>query len=288
MRFLDTKNDHILRKNKDVSPTRGPVSPLSVYYQNVGGLRSKLIELRLALSNCKYDIIVFTETWLNESIPSSYFSDERYVIFRWDRKNSPFNRGGGVLIACRSTLGPAKMEPVDHAIEQVWVRLTRTNPTIVLGAIYLPSVGVCNVTTNDVLSKSIHDITCLTTKNDMIFVMGNFNQRCISWTGPRTFSDKDSNATFDYYEPIREPTGSLHFVNAIDSNKLLQLSSIKNPNERQLDLVFGNIPAAKACSEVQKSEAPIMKVDPHHPALQMSISVHPTGIFNLSKSHADS
>ena len=35
---------------------------LSIYYQNVRGLRTKTSELKLGLSNCEYDVVILTET----------------------------------------------------------------------------------------------------------------------------------------------------------------------------------------------------------------------------------
>lgn len=43
-------------------------SELSVYYQNVGGLRTKLQNLHKAVNSCSYDVILLTETWLNSDI----------------------------------------------------------------------------------------------------------------------------------------------------------------------------------------------------------------------------
>lgn len=43
---------------------------LTVYYQNVRGIRTKTNELFLKLSACEYDIIVLTETWLRPDVPA--------------------------------------------------------------------------------------------------------------------------------------------------------------------------------------------------------------------------
>lgn len=44
-----------------------------VYYQNVRGLRTKLIDLRMAqsVSSVIYDVIIVVETWLNDGIADS-------------------------------------------------------------------------------------------------------------------------------------------------------------------------------------------------------------------------
>lgn len=49
------------------------------------GLRGKLIDLRQALLTVSYDVIIFTETWLNSSFHSSELGFLNYNIFRSDR-----------------------------------------------------------------------------------------------------------------------------------------------------------------------------------------------------------
>ena len=77
-----------------------------MYYQNVRGLRKKLNDLRLVLSETEYKIVILTETWLNNNINNELFNDDRYSIYRCDRTttNNTFSIGGGVLIACSRSL----------------------------------------------------------------------------------------------------------------------------------------------------------------------------------------
>ncbi|KAL4709283.1 hypothetical protein ACJJTC_013343 [Scirpophaga incertulas] len=73
-----------------------------LYYQNTRGLRTKTNQLYTNVLNCSYDIIVFTETWLNCGIRDSELFDSRYDLYRRDRitsENGSNLDGGGVLIA---------------------------------------------------------------------------------------------------------------------------------------------------------------------------------------------
>lgn len=67
------------------------------------GLRTKLFDLRCAIvsSTVPYDIILLTETWLNDNIADSELGFFNYNVFRMDRNvnNSVSSRGGSVLIA---------------------------------------------------------------------------------------------------------------------------------------------------------------------------------------------
>lgn len=51
-----------------------------IYYQNVRGLRSKTLTFYRNLSLVSYDIIILTETWLNDSVFDSELFDSRYVV----------------------------------------------------------------------------------------------------------------------------------------------------------------------------------------------------------------
>lgn len=59
---------------------------LSIYYQNCRGLNTKLNNIYMSILQHNYDIIVLTETWLQERIADSCFIDTRYRVFRCDRQ----------------------------------------------------------------------------------------------------------------------------------------------------------------------------------------------------------
>ncbi|KAL4705380.1 hypothetical protein ACJJTC_016573 [Scirpophaga incertulas] len=93
---------------------------LTILYQNVRGLRTKTTEFynNLLLSN--HDIILVTETWLNDGILDSELSDNRYEIFRRDRGSN----GGGVMVMCsRGLSARARIEWQRDQVECVWVTI---------------------------------------------------------------------------------------------------------------------------------------------------------------------
>ncbi|XP_038116906.1 uncharacterized protein LOC119769079 [Culex quinquefasciatus] len=51
-----------------------PPRNLTIYYQNIRGMRTKTEKLRLALMSSDYDVVVLTETWLHGNILDSEFS----------------------------------------------------------------------------------------------------------------------------------------------------------------------------------------------------------------------
>lgn len=70
-------------------------SNFCAYYQNVRGIKSKLTKLYV---DSHTDVLMFTETWLNESINGYEILCSDYKIFRCDRSKFTSNKkeGGGV------------------------------------------------------------------------------------------------------------------------------------------------------------------------------------------------
>lgn len=58
---------------------------ISVYYQNVRGLRTKTSDFRYEVSTNNFDLIALTETWLHDGINSSEVFTNDYNVFRHDR-----------------------------------------------------------------------------------------------------------------------------------------------------------------------------------------------------------
>lgn len=64
------------------------LTSINAYYQNVRGLKTKLINIKNNISICEYDIIFLTETWLNDSVSDGELCDpNKYCVYRRDRAN---------------------------------------------------------------------------------------------------------------------------------------------------------------------------------------------------------
>ncbi|CAH2084841.1 unnamed protein product [Euphydryas editha] len=58
---------------------------VNIYYQNVRGLRTKTEDILTNVLINSYNVIVFTETWLNSNVTNSEFIDKRYTVYRRDQ-----------------------------------------------------------------------------------------------------------------------------------------------------------------------------------------------------------
>ena len=230
-----------------------------------------------------YDVIVLTETWLNEDfLTSEIFDCNFYNVFRKDRctKTTGLKRGGGVLIAIRSNISVNSYAlTVNTAIDsdQVIVKLKLHNSELFVIASYIPpksSTEAYNVHLNNAqllienLSPTQH-----------VLLVGDFNLGSIIWNNARanTFTaDTDSE---------------LLLLEFISQNNLCQVNNILNDNNRLLDLVFiSEYLTYKICNPFDN----IFNKSFHHSPILIELdiihfekTVHDTDVYTFDFKKAD-
>lgn len=108
---------------------------ISVYYQNVRGLRTKSNNFYINTLANNFDIIMLTETWLTESIYSSELFTDHYNIFRKVRN---YKRGGGALIAIRNDLVVTEIEMNNLNFEALAVKTLICSKIYYFVNVYFP------------------------------------------------------------------------------------------------------------------------------------------------------
>jgi hypothetical protein len=100
-------------------------SELSIYYQNVRSLVSKIDKLISTINTNFFDIIAFSETWLSNNLSNSEINFNNYIIYRCDRSllNSNCIIGDEVLIAVNYNLKSKKLHISIDSVEHVFVQL---------------------------------------------------------------------------------------------------------------------------------------------------------------------
>ncbi|GBM57525.1 hypothetical protein AVEN_97641-1 [Araneus ventricosus] len=98
---------------------------LSLFYQNVRGLRTKTSDFYSSVASDDQDVLLITETWLCDEIDSLELFDDRYLVFRRDRGSSSDScrRGGGVLIAVKKCFNPCILDLPGSDLEAVWLSI---------------------------------------------------------------------------------------------------------------------------------------------------------------------
>lgn len=232
---------------------RSSNTPLTVYYQNVGGMRSKTNDFFLATASCEYDVIVLTETWLRSDVSNSELSSD-YNIFRCDRSSASchFSRGGGVLIAVKKAISslPVRLERC-NSLEQIVVKLRLQSKSVYVCGIYLrPNSDPDKYAAH---ADSVQQIMQKTSDGDSVLIIGDYNLPHLHWA-----YDDD----LDSHLPTNASSEQeLVFTENMIASGLLQICDVRNSNDRLLDLAF-----VSNSSEVELFEVPfsILPPDRHH------------------------
>lgn len=217
---------------------------LYLYYQNVGGIKSKLSDLKCSLFNIDVDIVALTETWLNDSVLSSEFSNQSLSIFRKDRDNKLTGKldGGGVLLAIKSSYTATECKIFDDDLEVLCVRLN------LFASVYsFVYVVVVYFAPGSDIDKYRRFYDCVESKlsESKCIIVGDFNIR----------------------EYVLNPVSQkvCDFESFLNFANFTQINNIRNFNNVMLDLVVVS-PSLGSC-KVDLENDPILPLDRHHPAL---------------------
>lgn len=229
---------------------------LTVYYQNVRGLRTKLRLLSYAVSTLSenYDVIVFTETGLSSDFSNSELGLRGYVTYRLDRnpETSCHERFGGVLIAVRESLKSRQLSSFCRNIELVNVEIMLETPLIV-SCVYIPPRS------NIQIYEDYCDAVGRLAENSrgLIYMCGDFNCPDAFWVNDHFGVEAVGQLT----ECSRMLADCMAFLN------LFQVNSISNANGVFLDLVFTN----QGDTQCSVAEDVLINCDSHHPAITFTI-----------------
>lgn len=219
---------------------------LSIYYQNVRGLRTKTHTFYNNIISENYDIIALTETWLNNTFFDSELFDNRYSIIRYDRSSGKL-RGGGVLLAIKRCFS---YEIIDTHIlcqsEHVIIKIKCKKKSFYIGLVYFcPNDNFENY---ENFLQIFEQFIFENDDNSNIVILGDFNLPFLYET------NCDKNLL------LREYMCLYNFQ---------QHNIIKNSINRLLDLVFSDLEDIV----IERSKLPIVPEDPYHPALYLTFSV---------------
>lgn len=230
---------------------------LTGYYQNCGGLRTKLNIVKCNVTSLNYVFFVLCETWLYDGISDNELGFINYNIYRRDRgvESSNHNRGGGVLIAVHKDI-PSHVIPSSSRVEHLFVAFTYKKSNFVISGAYLPPR--CPVELYDLHMSFVSSLIQSSTNSHFI-LCGDYNLPEISWsndnlgliysfsTTPRVFS-------------VPEVFASLNFF---------QNNCMPNDNGSFLDLIFSE----SSFVRVTRALDPLVPNSHHHLALEISLPI---------------
>lgn len=240
--------------------TASSTKSLSIFYQNVRGLRSKTNLFQMSVLCSDFDVIFLTETWLIPTIEDSELFSNDYLVHRVDRSplNSVYSRGGGVLIAVKTLLSSQRITVYDSdQNEIVCVRFCFNRQSFYVCCLYVPPGSNSDVY-GSYTAALLRFLESVSNSDSKILIIGDFNLRSESW-----IVDSDNPVVL---LPTNMSHGSENLLNSVLGAGLFQLNHVFNDGGRLLDLVF--------CSDfndvnVIKSGISLSRVDIHHPPIEI-------------------
>lgn len=158
-----------------------PVCP-SIYLTNARSIFPKMDDLRASISIYGADVVIITESWLNDDVSDNLLFLNDFELFRFDRK---CRKGGGVCIWVNRHLLPRLLLPVSavpSCIELIFVRFSCVTFHILCCGIYVPP-GLTkpnhDLITDFLISE--FDRLLMLFPNDKLVIAGDFNDFSIDF-----------------------------------------------------------------------------------------------------------
>ena len=224
---------------------------LTVYYQNMHSLAKKTSVFSCNVLANSYDIIIATETWMNNSHFDAEFFDTRYGVLRQDRNLNKTGkvRGRGVLIATLKDLNMCLLDSCDEGYECVIAKITSGPNVIYICVVYLaPNSDI------DLYSNFFNRVETHCQQGSTILLTGDFNLPEIE------------GIDFDFASASSKCQLLWNFLSYYD---IKSLNHVVNNHKRTLDLVLSNIDD----TTINRAVHPLISEDIHHPALIITITI---------------
>lgn len=236
-----------------------------MYYQNVRSIKSdNKMKAFKATSVSKYDVVIFTETWLKGGPLKHNMNvlNEHYDVYRFDRLRSGKSGGGGALIAVSAKFYNDRvlLEGYTH-LEYVCVQFFNDNKSIFLYCAYISPDSAKSEEVYEDHFKAIQSIKI--SENDILIVVGDFNFPNTVW------HPKDDGTFLLKFKDSITVTRSLSeklatFIEFQSKCNLHQLCNYENPIGNVLDLVFSNDIDHISINKLPASQDPMSTPDEIH------------------------
>ena len=199
---------------------------LSVVHYNVQSLVPKLDLLTTELS--EFDILAFTETWLNPSVPTIDLTIDSYRIP--ERKDRPGDSHGGVILYVKNNIHYTRRQDLElRGVESIWIELTLKHKHILFGVFYRPP------NSEAVIFSAIEDSINLAVDSGVnnIIITGDFNLNMQNVQSARKITSLCEQLSL--FQSIEEPThftetsSSLIDLLLVNNNEHLILSGVGDP-----------------------------------------------------------
>lgn len=162
------------------------VKDLRLAHVNIRSLLPSFDEFKTILLDNDFSVCCISETWLTNTIDSSYLHIENYVLIRKDRAG----RGGGVAMYVKQNLNCKLMES-NEVIEQLWVSINIRGTTLIVGIL---------------IEELENTLVEFTPQCDSIAILGDFNINMLIYDDVSASLLVDSMSSFGLIQIIEHPT----------------------------------------------------------------------------------
>ena len=210
-------------------------SELRLVYLNARSLRSNRKRLSFDFEIIRQfnfpEIIVVTETWLDDSLPNSLFTcHPSYNMYRFDR---PQRTGGGVMVLVKNCIRSYVVTVPNAAeLECLLVAIVIRKQKLFIGSVYKPNVADTH------LLQPLRDfVKFLSEKNGKHLIVGDFNLPHVDWihlTAPAAGKQDKFMRIFTkrgYRQVVKEPTRENVLLDLVftDDHSLISETSVLPP-----------------------------------------------------------
>lgn len=239
---------------------------LVTYYQNVRGLRTKCLEFFNNILYNDYDLIIITETWLQDDILNYELCDSRYEVLRCDRDllKSNMSTGGGVMACIKREYNAVislSCPSASYELMCVTIPAKSFNNNINLH-LFVGYVSPRKVKTTSALADMMIKIKSFinTRQNDHFILIGDFNMSSLKWNSDGVslpLSVVGAESSVNKFLDFAEEAGCCGFK---------QYNLIANRYNNVLDLCFSTLPLT-----ITPIINPILPIDICHPPIHVDI-----------------
>lgn len=219
-----------------------------------------------AVTASPYDVVVLTETWLDDVIPSQMLFGDNFVVYRGDRTAFTSNkkRSGGVLIAVRKNIPSSSFTVNEPHLEHAWVSISVGRRKICVGAIYIPPDKSGDVRVIKRHTDCLESVVSNTNAEDMIVVFGDYNLPGLKW-----ISSDDGFCIVDVDISTITRSGTV-LLDGINSCNLQQINSLPNRHGNILDLSFVS-DVTDGAFTLDSIIDPLVAIDECHPPFMVTL-----------------
>lgn len=294
MRQSVTKHGHITLTQSTVpepNPSKiiqnDPIDTLkyfTIYHENPRSIMNKATDMRLSTNSLDYDCISINETWLHPSHKNEEFIDNKYNVFRKDRKSSDIgaSRGGGVLIAIHKKYDSQQVDfPEINPIEAVCIRVSLPSSNLFIYSLYIQNrISKEHEMTLDRYKNHIlalQAVNRMCNPNDSLIILGDFNMPLVKWLN----GDDSSNIEEYGYVPVLGESSSVEaklyreVTSELLDLGLHQMCNFENHAKNVLDLIYTNIPELTSVDKPDMTLFPENFADPAHNPIVCTIECEP-------------